>query len=182
MPGMRPASVYPAAMVVEALFHLAAALLILSGGAKLGDPAPTQGALRSARLPAGRPAVWLLALAEIGAGVAGLLYGGAAALGVGAIYLGFAAFVGLALLRRIPLQSCGCFGQEDTPPTRLHLMVNLAAGLAGLSVAAGGGGSLLETLRSQMWGGVLYMGFLTVGVAALILMLTSLARLQAGRR
>lgn len=168
-------------MVVEAFFHLAAALLILSGGLKLGDPVPTQGALRSAHLPAGKPAVRLLALAEIGFGALGLVYGGIAALGVAATYLGFAGFVGLALLRRIPLQSCGCFGREDTPPSLLHLTVNLAAGLAGLSVAVGGGGSLVETLRSQVWGGVPYLGFLAVGIAALVLMLTSLARLQAGR-
>ena len=74
---------------------------------------------------------------------AGALVGGGrlfAAL-VAASYTGFAAFVLAALRRGTPLSTCGCFGTPDTPPTGVHLGLNVAAALVALAVALTGSGA-----------------------------------------
>ncbi|MGQ0847901.1 MAG: MauE/DoxX family redox-associated membrane protein [Actinomycetota bacterium] len=165
---------------MQSLFHLSAALLVLSGGAKLTDPAPTAGALRVAALPSGRTAVYALALLELALGGSGLLYGGRpwGYLSAG-LYIGFLGFVILARLRRLPIESCGCFGRADTPPTTAHLVINLAAAGIGIWAGAGSSPSLVDVLADQPLGGVPYLGFLAVGTFCLYLMMTALARLQS---
>ncbi len=100
-------------------------LLMLAGVYKLQDPAPTAGALRGAGLPGSVVIVRGLALLEIGAGAAWLVFGGVwSALAVGALYLGFAGFVLVALWRDLPIASCGCLGSTDTPPSWIHVIAN----------------------------------------------------------
>src|SRR5690606_41486322 len=53
-----------AAMVLEAWFFIAAALLVVSGGAKLWDPAPTRVALEAIGLPSGPLSAHTLVLVE----------------------------------------------------------------------------------------------------------------------
>jgi hypothetical protein len=62
------------------------------------------------------------------------------ALAVSLAYLLLAAFVLAALMRHVPLQSCGCFGKEDTPPTTGHLVVNVVGAVIAGAVALGPGG------------------------------------------
>jgi len=57
------------------------------------------------------------------------------ALAVSASYLALSAFVAAALTRNVPLQSCGCFGRQDTPPTVGHLALNVAAAVVAGVVA-----------------------------------------------
>ncbi len=44
-----------------------------------------------------------------------------------AVYSAFAVFVIVALRRGLSIQSCGCFGRVDTPPSVAHIAVNLVA-------------------------------------------------------
>ena len=118
--------------VLAGPFAAAAAVLAVAGVAKVARPGPTAAALRAARLPAHRAVVVALGGAEAAIGVGGLTVGSRlfGAL-VAACYLGFAGFVAV-LRRRGTDTSCGCFGQPDTPPTRLHLGLNLAAAAVAL--------------------------------------------------
>lgn len=105
-----------------------AALLVVAGASKLRDPAPTAGALAAAGFPHHRVAVIVLGVVEIGLGTAVIAFGdGYAALAAGAVYGGFAWFVVVALRRRLPIASCGCLGAIDTPPSRVHLVLDLVA-------------------------------------------------------
>lgn len=163
---------------MEGWFFLVAALLIWSGIRKLADPDPTSGALRAAALPSSRLAVFGLAVVEIVVGAMALVATNpVAAWAVGLVYAGFAGFVGLAMGRRLPIASCGCFGRADTPPTWLHLVINLAAVGGAMAVATGGGPSLPSVLAQQPMAGIAYLGFLGIGVYCLYLLLSELPRL-----
>ncbi len=166
--------------MLEGWFFITAALLATSGGAKIRDPQPTRGALVAAGLPSPRGVVGGLALLEVSAALAGLAGYVVGALAVGLLYGGFAAFVAIALIRHLPIQSCGCFGKVDTPPTLAHLIVNLTASAAAFSVTATGGGDLAATLAQQPGLGLPYLLFLALGVYLLVLLLTRMPLL--GRR
>lgn len=130
--------------VLAGPFIVTAALLGAGGALKVARPATTAGALGQLGIPASNTAVRIGAAAELGIATAAIIDGSRpfAAL-VAASYLAFAAFVLVALRRDVPLSSCGCFGVQDTPPTAVHLAVNLAAaataGAVALGVADGGG-------------------------------------------
>ncbi|MDP9495483.1 MAG: hypothetical protein M3P87_09615 [Actinomycetota bacterium] len=111
-------------------------LLAIAGIFKILRPEHTSGALRAARLPSALATVRVLGLVELGVGVAGIAFGSTPAAVVGALFYGaFAWFVDHALRHRLPISSCGCLGTSDTPPTRLHLVFNLASGLFLLACA-----------------------------------------------
>ena len=160
---------------MEGWFFLSAALLLVSGGAKLADPVPTSGALRVAGLASRVGVVYALAVAEIATGAAALLFGGTwAGWAVALLYGGFGSFVAIALHRRIPIASCGCFGKADTPPSLVHVFLN-AAGLAGgLWAGLSHSPSLVSILGTQPLGGGPYLFFLAAGTYAAYLLLTLL--------
>ena len=122
-------------MVFSAAAAIALLLLGASGVGKLVDWKPTSGALKSANLPSSRRWVWLLGSLEIGAAAIGLLIGGVWMAPALLLYAGFTGFTVWALRRDVPLQSCGCFGKDDTPPTAIHVVYNAIASTA-LGVAA----------------------------------------------
>ena len=161
--------------MTEGWFFMTAALLVLSGGTKLRDPAPTRGALRTAGLPSSGWVVSALAATEIVAGATGLLVPHPApAVGVAVLYAGFAGFVGVALATGMPLQSCGCFGRSDTPPGVTHLVVDLLGATAAVAIAIGGGVDLLAILAAQPGFGIPYLGFVAIGTVAIGLLITDL--------
>jgi uncharacterized membrane protein YphA (DoxX/SURF4 family) len=122
--------------LVAAPFLAAAALLVVAGAPKVVDPMPLARALRSARLPAGRALARAIAVGEVVVGVAALVHPGrATAALLAAAYCAFTGFVGLALARGGVLESCGCFGRADTPPTRTHLALTGALAVAALALA-----------------------------------------------
>lgn len=135
-------------------FFAAVALLGAAGVAKLVRPGAARAALASVRLPATDRAVRTLGAAELAVAAAALGLGGApAAVAVTAWYGAFAAFVGLALARGGTLRSCGCFGTPDTPPSPLHLVVNIAFAATAALTAAGSAPSLPAALSGQpLWG------------------------------
>ena len=161
--------------MLEGWYFITVALLVLSGGSKLRDPEPTRGALRVAGLPASRGIVTGLAVGEIVVGAAAFaLTSPLLPAAVALLYAGFGVFVMVALLRQIPLQSCGCFGTSDTPPGWLHVGVNVSAVAAALVFTARGGADLFGLLATQPAAGLPYVGFLGIGAALLALVLSDL--------
>src|SRR2546421_283196 len=111
-------------------------LLIASGAAKLRRPAGASRALVAARLPSGARVVRTLAGAEASIGVAFVLRPApvTAAL-LAALYVAFAVVL-VALLRRpAEASTCGCLGERQTPPSRLHVGMDLIAAAAAIAVA-----------------------------------------------
>ena len=167
--------IWPSLSNLEGWFFLSAALLLVSGGAKLADPAPTAGALRVAGIFSSNGAVYTLAVAEIATGVASLIGGGSwGGWPLAALYGGFGIFVAVALRRRLPISSCGCFGKADTPPSILHVLLNVAGVGGGVWAGLRSSPSLVSVLGDQPLAGLLYLGFLAAGTYAAYLLLTAL--------
>jgi hypothetical protein len=126
-----------------------AALLVVTGFAKIVRPAPTVTALRGVGLSrVGPRTVRALSAAEIAVGVAALSVGGrVAAAAVATTYLAFTAFL-LRALRR-PLASCGCAGAADTPPTTAHLAMTVMYVVVAVTATVRGGGDGLAGLADS---------------------------------
>ena len=121
-------------------YAAATVLLAMAGGLKVVRPTTTVRALRSAGLPANAALVRIGSAIEVVIALAALLRGGTVAAGlVAASYFAFAAFVLLAFGRGGTVSSCGCFGEVDSPPTVLHVVLNLAAALVAAAAARAGG-------------------------------------------
>lgn len=167
-------------MFAVAWSQLCGAVLIISGGTKLVDPDPTAGAMSTAGLPASGAVVFALGIWEILAGGVAVAIGGRVGGSLLFVtYGGFALFIGFALRNDLPIQSCGCFGRADTPPSGLHLGINVSAALAGGWLMLRGGGDLISTLHDQPLAGIPYLAFIAVGVYAIILLLTELPAVLA---
>jgi hypothetical protein len=162
-------------VAVSAFAAIALGLLAASGVAKLVDPEPTTGAMRAGRLPASRSLSYLLGAVEVIAAVAALVMGGAAVVGAAILYGGFSVFTLAAVRKRIPVQSCGCFGRDDTPPSAIHVAYNVAATVALVGLAVTG-------LSPVDWGLpavelTLYLVFAAIGVYVSYLLMTRLPQL-----
>ena len=166
------------APAVAGLFAAGSLLLAGAGAAKVRRPGDSAVALRAAGLPATPARVRAAALTEVLIGVAALVGPGPVpALLVGASYLAFAAFVAVALRRRLPLASCGCFGRPDTPPSRTHVVLNLAAAGAAIGWALSASASLPATLSQQAWKALpLGLGALVVCTLAALVLTNPLAQ------
>jgi len=127
----------------QAVAAITLMLLGASGVAKVVDPDPTVGALRAAGLPSARSISRTLGVVELAAAVLGLTAGtGGALIPAAALYAGFTIFVLVAVRGRIPVQSCGCFGREDTPPSLIHVTYNATATVSLTWVALSGSAPL----------------------------------------
>ena len=108
---------------------VAASLLLLwAGFAKIRDPYPLHRALRAASLPSHPIGARALGGAEVVVSVLTLASAtpvGLAAMAV--LYGAFAAFVLYAIARRLPIDSCGCFGANDSSPGPAHVAIDVAA-------------------------------------------------------
>jgi hypothetical protein len=148
-------------VVAQGISTIALVLLAASGVAKALDPDPTRGALKAARLPATSPAVVLLGVVEVLAAIVGIVIGGWWLAPAAILYLGFTGFMFAAVRGRIPVQSCGCFGREDTPPTTLHIVYNLSATAALGFLAVTGGSAVPWTYPTVDL--ALFLGFALIG-------------------
>ena len=165
---------------IAAPFFIASALLALAGAAKLTRPEPTAGALKSIGLPGSRLAAQALGLTEVVIGAAALVFGGAVtATAVAISYLGFAGFVVVALRTGGAVASCGCFGTDDTPPTIVHLVLNLAAVAAAVAAAAANLGGVPDVLGDQPAFGLPFLGFILIGTWFAYLALSVLPTLRS---
>jgi hypothetical protein len=156
--------------VVTAPFLAAAVLLGFAGAAKIVRPGDTARALRLAGLPASRTWVRAGALGEAAVACAALAVPGpvTGALVAGS-YAAFTGFVVVALRRRWPLSSCGCFGKPDTPPTRSHAALNAGASLCAVWWSASVRSSVLHAFVHQNWqGSVLALETVVVALLAFV--------------
>jgi hypothetical protein len=117
-------------------FAIVALLLVIGGSAKALRPRNTTIALRGAGLRVGEPAVRAGGAVEAALGFVALTRAGLViGMLVAASYAAFSAFVAIALVRHLPISSCGCFGRFDTPPTAVHLAVTSGAVVAACMAA-----------------------------------------------
>jgi hypothetical protein len=172
------------------LYLVAAGLLCVAGVAKAARPDDTARAL--APLLPGRPSLptmrWIVrsvALLEATLGAVAIVFPRPATVGLVAVsYLSFCGVVASVRRRGGPLATCGCFGRADTPPTVLHLVVDLVLAGAAATVAFGASqqGTLASELAHQPWGGVPLLFVSAVGIWLTALALSALAALTAARR
>jgi hypothetical protein len=162
-------------------FLIVALLLAAAGAAKVADPANAVGALRGFGVPVAPVVVRVVGAAEAALAVSAVVTGSAVlAAAVAASYLVFTAFVLIALARDLPIGSCGCFGKVDTPPSVLHVVVNLGAVVAALGVAlAGDGTGIGDVLAHQPLAGVPMLLLIVVGTYAAFTALTVVPQLGA---
>jgi hypothetical protein len=171
--------------VLAGPFAIAALVLALGGALKALEPADTANALRALRLPSGRFFVRVGGALELGVGLAALVTGATvlAAL-VGVSYIVFALVVLVALRSGRPISSCGCLGKIDTPPSWVHVAIDVIA--AGVAIAAATAVdiqvALPDVLSSQPLAGVPFTLLLIVGVALVFVAFTALPKTMAAAR
>jgi hypothetical protein len=161
---------------------IAGALLIIAGLPKVAQPASTSQALAGVGLPGREWMIRGLGTGEVLAGTAVLFVGGPwPALAVGLAYLGFAGFVMFARARGGA--ACGCLGSDDTPPTLIHVVIDVAAALVALLAATASPANLIQVIGEQPGFGVPMVVLLGLGLWFAYLTLTWLPRLtlEAGR-
>jgi Methylamine utilisation protein MauE len=177
-------------MELIGLYLIAAGLLVAAGVGKAARPDDTARAM-AALLPGPLPfrllrgAVRAGALAEAALGVLAVVFPRpVTAVLVALSYLCFFGVVALARWRGGPLATCGCFGRPDTPPTALHLIIDLTLAAAALAVANGapGGGTLGTLLAHQPGAGFPLLFVSAVGLWLTALALSALAALTGARR
>jgi hypothetical protein len=172
------------------LYLIAAGLLCVAGVAKAAHPDDT--ALAMTALVPGRPPLRLVraavragALVETALGAAAIVFPRPATAALVALsYLVFFAVVAYARWRGGPLATCGCFGRPDTPPTALHLVIDLAlaAVAATVAVTAPPANTLGLQLAHQPWAGFPLLFVSAVGLWLTALALSALGALTAARR
>ena len=163
---------------------LAAELLVWSGVAKVLRPEATVTALRALRLPAGSS--WARASGAVELITGSLCFAVPSrplALVVSALYLAFAGFVLASLTGVIRTSDCGCFGSRGSPPSWLHVGMNLTAAAAAARVALmtkppGLVGFVRDAPGSGM---VLLVGLATAGYLS-VLVATKLPHLASSYR
>jgi hypothetical protein len=160
-------------------FLIAALLLAAAGVAKVVDPTNTVGALRKLGAPVPAPLVRGGGAFEVALAVAAAITGAPVlAVLVAVSYLLFTAFVLVALGRGLPIGSCGCFGKVDTPPSPIHVVVNLGAVVAALGVATGDGTGIGHAVAAQPLAGVPFLLLVAVGGYAAFTALTVVPQLR----
>jgi hypothetical protein len=114
-------------------FLVASLVLCVAGAFKLRSPEIAAAALRALRLPGGTWLVRGLAVGELVLGAACAVNPSrATAAALAAAYLTFAGVAAALVGRRV---ACGCFGEADTPVSRVHVAANLALGAVAVAAA-----------------------------------------------
>lgn len=163
---------------IAGLFFAVAVILGAGGLLKLVRPVDTSTALETLSLPSSHGLVRLLGLIELGVALYAIISGSAVgAVLVGSAYVAFAGFVLIALRSGTPLQSCGCFGKADTPPSTAHILINLASATVAFLVATKPLGIVTDVFAQQPASG--FPLVLLVGVLAYILYVALTALPQA---
>ena len=165
-------------------FAAMAVLLAAGGVAKLTRPAGTARALAAASLPHQVWAVRIGAAAEVLVGVGALAVGGVLGpLLVAGAYLVFVAFLLRSMQRARGAGSCGCFGADEAPPSRIHVGFDILAAAVAAAAAVTGWPGVGPVIADQPGAGLPFVVF--AGVTAFLgyLILTALpAVLTAQRR
>jgi hypothetical protein len=170
--------------VLAGPFVIACAVLALGGAAKAVRPDDTARALRALRLPHARWLVRVGGAVEVVIALGALVVGGPMAAALVALsYVVFAAFVVAARRSGTPLSSCGCFGRIDTPPTTLHVVLDLVA--AGVAAAVAFGQppvALADVVADQPLLGIPFLLLAVTGTYLVFLAFTALPKTLAAAR
>jgi hypothetical protein len=163
------------------LYLIVTLLLAAAGALKAVSPAQTAGAVR---LVVGRePGAWLVRIGgalEVVLGVASAATGARwLAMLVALSYAAFTLFVTSALMRRLPVGSCGCFGKLETPASWIHVVVDALAAATALVIAIGGGATVSEVFADQPAHGIPLGLTIGAGLVLVSVALTTLPRLLA---
>ncbi len=161
-------------MEVAGLFAVVAGVLAVGGVFKIVDPTPTTEMFGVLGLPRSRTLARASGLIEVTLGVAAFLFGGLVLQVLVALaFLLFAAMTGM-LIAQGGAASCGCFGRLSSPPSGIHVAVNLvAACLAALAVAVDAPGFV--DLRAELpAAGLTYLFFVGIGTWLGVVALTVL--------
>jgi hypothetical protein len=168
------------------LFFAAAGLVIASGIEKLRRPGPAARALQAVRLPSG---VWTARAIGIVEALVGLLSmfapsrWSAGALAI--LYAAFAAFLLLLIRAKAPGATCGCLGSQETPPSLLHLGLDVAAATtAGVVALAPPAGIVSFSTRLPLFGFSFLLGTALIAYLAYLVAayLPQMFSSYAGRR
>jgi uncharacterized membrane protein YphA (DoxX/SURF4 family) len=143
----------------------AAALLVLAGVAKLRQPADATTFLGSLGLPAPILLVPASSLLEVGSGGAVLVWPRVAAAAMALLYLVFTVLVTVQR-QQSETFSCGCFGADRAPVSRVHLYLNVSCLVVSLAAVAAGPASFLALAAANPLPAVVA---LVVGVAVALL-------------
>lgn len=150
-------------------FAVACVLLAVGGGAKAWRPTDTARALALFGWPVGSGVVRVGGVVEAGLALTALVTGSAwMAAAVAISYSAFAGWIGVALLRGLPISSCGCFGTPDTPPSVVHVIVNVVAAAVSADAAVSDVPALGATLRQQPAAGLPFLGLAALATWLLI--------------
>ncbi len=152
-----------------ALVTSGALLVVLGGTTKIFKPNESANALRTMKLGFNPFMVRLLAMFEVIIAVGFLIYSSRVFSGLLAgSFLCFSIFISVALYKKIPISSCGCFGEADSQPSRVHVLIDLMfTGVFTTQFFQGHNETLYRALQGQLEGG------LTNLVQALVLCLLS---------
>ncbi len=162
-------------------FAAASIVLVLAGMAKVVRPHDTARALRATGVPASAAVVRLGSLAEVGIGLWALTTGSRIAAGLVTIsYLAFAAFVAQALVRRLPLATCGCLGEPDTPPTAVHVVLDIGLAAAASVAIARPVTSAWHELGAHPAQGIVLIALVAVAVHLVVTALAAWPRVMPG--
>jgi hypothetical protein len=161
-------------------FVIAALLLAIGGALKAARPGDTANAIRAVGLPGGPWLVRVGGAVEVAVGVYALVVGDrVSAVLVAVSYLAFSLFVVAALRAGAPIATCGCFGKADTPPSGVHVAVNMLLVVAAVAVATDPGVAISDVLAGQPLGGAPFGLLVVIGVGAVFVALTALPRTLA---
>jgi hypothetical protein len=173
--------------VLAGPFAIACTLLAVGGVLKAVRPGDTANALTAVgfRFPrsVARGAVRAGGVIEAAIGVGALVSGWAALAGLVAVsYLGFTAFVVLALRSGKPISSCGCFGKVDTPPSPVHVALDLAFAAVAAAAVVAGDVALPDVVSDQPLWGIPFVLLLAIGCYLVFLAFTALPKTMAAVR
>ena len=165
--------------VVHVLAHLSAAVLVLSGIAKVRQPTALVLPLRQLRLPATRRAARSIGVVEITVGIVALLTSHAASMAaLAGVWLGLLAAA--TALTRGPNVDCGCFGEASRPVGPVHIVVNAVFALAAVASTFDPAPAIWDLPDAPVLGSVTYVLLLVIGAGAVSALLT--APRPAGKR
>jgi hypothetical protein len=150
--------------------------LVVGGALKLVDPSGSVGALRALGLPASTDRVRVLAGGEV---ILGMLAWSVSSRVLAALvalsYAAFFAVTVLALVRKLPIDSCGCLGKLETPPSWRHLVVLGLAFLGALGITVDPRPALFERIDDGAAG-------VALAILVVVGMLIAVGVMRAGRR
>jgi hypothetical protein len=169
--------------VLAGPFTIACLLLVVGGLAKAIRPGDTAHALRAVGFQVSRrtarAGVRVGGAVEAVIGAAALLTGSWWVVALVALsYVGFATFVVHALRSGAPISSCGCFGKVDTPPSIVHVVLDVAfATVAAAAVAHDV--ALPDVLSDQPLAGVPFAFLSMLGCCLVVVAFTVLPKTSA---